>query len=77
MKTILKHNRIIRLCLAAVIFISVLTASVLVTKAWKDFYGFTFGGRYWLSPVVAAALYALGYFAAALIKKVHEACSRR
>lgn len=76
-----EHRYTRKECLIAVIptvlYSFVYAYNVLVTGAWKDFYGFTFGGRYWLSPLVVAALYALGYFAAALIKKVHEktACS--
>ncbi len=39
---------------------------VLVSKAWKDFYGFTFGGQYAIVPVVIAMIiiitYGIAYF---------------
>lgn len=55
-----------------VLYSAVYAYNVIISKTWNDFYGFTFGGRYWLSPIVVAALYALGYFAAKAAKKAHD-----
>ena len=64
-------------CLIAVIptviYSLVYGYSVVIAKTWPDFYGFTFGGNYLLAPVAMLAMYALCYFAAALVKRVHKA----
>ncbi len=44
---------------------------VVFTKVWDDFYGFTFGGRYGLVPVVLAVMYGVSCligFGAIIIK---------
>ena len=33
----------------------------ILTKVWEDFYGFTFGGNYFLVPIVLIIMYAVSY----------------
>ena len=43
---------------------------VVITKQWSDFYNFTFGGKVWLTPIVATVLYAATYGIAALLARL-------
>lgn len=42
-----------------IIYSLVYLLMVVIVEAWPDFYGFTFGGHYWLSPIVMIVMYAL------------------
>ena len=46
--------------------------NVVILKAWPDFYGFTFGGKYYLAPVMMAAMYVLAFTISLVIRKVHK-----
>ena len=40
---------------------------VIIIKCWSDFYGFTFGGRYYYVPLVMLIMYAGGFLFASLL----------
>ena len=46
--------------------------AVLVLKCWTDFYGFTFGGKNYLSPISMVAMYAATYGIATVIRLIHN-----
>lgn len=46
--------------------------NVIISKKWFDFYGFTFGGKYYLMPFVIIIMYGLAFSMAVLIKKIHN-----
>ena len=47
-------------------------AMVIVVKKWSDFYGFTFGGRYYMVPVSFIAMYGFTWVISLLYKKWHN-----
>ncbi len=47
-------------------------APMVLSGTWKDFYGFTFGGKYYLVPLVLVVVYGLGYLFAFIVGIVHN-----
>jgi len=45
---------------------------VAVLKWWDDFYNFTFGGRYYLIPVVAVVIYGIAYLISYMLIRQHN-----
>jgi len=45
---------------------------VVVLKRWNDFYHFTFGGRYYLIPMVVAVLYGVAYLISYMLTQQHN-----
>ena len=43
---------------------------VLFLKIWKDFYGFTFGGKYFLIPLDFIVMYGLSYSISLILNKI-------
>lgn len=46
--------------------------NVIISKTWYDFYGFTFGGKYYLIPFVIIIMYCAAFAVSVLIKKIHN-----
>ena len=71
-----KHRYGMRDCLPAivptVIYSVVYLIMVVFLKKWNDFYGFTFGGRYYLVPLVIIVVYCLVSGFAALLSRLHN-----
>ena len=63
-------------CLMAIIptvvYSLVYLVMVVLLKKWQDFYGFTFGGRYYLVPLVLIGIYALVWGLANLLCHLHN-----
>ncbi|MCQ2429934.1 MAG: hypothetical protein MJ192_06365 [Clostridia bacterium] len=55
--------------LPTVVYSVVYAVLVVFVKVWYDWYGFTFGGKYYLAPVSMIAMYALTYGIAAVLRK--------
>lgn len=55
-----------------VIYSLVYVVNVVILKIWKDWYGFTFGGRYYLSPIVMVVMYLFTAAVALILHKVKE-----
>ena len=45
---------------------------VVILKRWNDFYGFTFGGKYYLSPVVIISMFGLSFLVSNVILKLNR-----
>ena len=50
---------------------------VVFAKVWPDFYGFTFDGRYYLSPIAAILVFGVSYGAAELMYFLQKLCKLR
>ena len=50
---------------------------VVVAKNWSDFYGFTFGGRYYMIPVSFIAMYGFTWIISLLYRNRHNALLER
>ena len=50
----------------------VYVVNVIILKNWEDFYGFTFGGRNYLVPIVLIIMYLLSYFISYILIKIRE-----
>ena len=65
----LKENLLSLLPLTAY---SIIYFSMVVTSHWPDFYGFTLGGNYLLSPISIIAMHSLGFLIGFIIRKMHN-----
>lgn len=45
---------------------------VVVLKRWEDFYHFTFGGKYYLIPLVVAVIYGAAYLISYMLTRLHN-----
>jgi len=45
---------------------------VVVLKLWNDFYHFTFGGKYYLIPIVVVVIYGTTYTISSLLIRIHN-----
>lgn len=45
---------------------------VVIAQRWTDFYNFTFGGHYELTPVVMIAMYGISFLIALIQRKLHN-----
>ncbi len=50
---------------------------VVIAKVWPDFYGFTFDGRYYLSPIAAILVLGVSYGAAELMYFLQKLCVKK
>lgn len=66
------HFLEILLTLIPVVIYGLVYAVMIVSNTWPDFYGFTFGGRYWLSPIVLIVMWGATYGLGALLRLVHN-----
>ena len=55
-----------------IIYAIVYTTMVVILKRWIDFYYFTFGGRYYLLPIVYISVLSIVYFTTKLFIKKHN-----
>lgn len=46
---------------------------VVILKRWPDFYGFTFGGKYYLSPLVIIVMFGFSYLLSMVVRSLHTA----
>ena len=46
---------------------------VVILRQWSDFYNFTFGGRYWVSPLTMLAIYLISFGIAFVQRRLHNA----
>ncbi len=66
-----KKDHIIAL-IPTIIYAIVYTTMVVILKRWVDFYYFTFGGRYYLIPIVYIFILSIIYFTTKLFIKKHN-----
>lgn len=59
--------------LPAVLYSLLYLTMVVILKVWTDWYGFTFGGKLRLVPVVMLAMYAAAYAIAAVLERGRRA----
>lgn len=50
-----------------IIYAAIYVVCVVVTQVWPDFYGLTFGGRYYLAPLVVLVFWLLAFASASLL----------
>jgi hypothetical protein len=55
-----------------IIYAAVYAVCVIVLKVWPDFYGLTFGGKYYLVPIVFLIFLALSYGITSLLIKLRD-----
>lgn len=55
---------LIPLTLYAIVYVT----NAVILKTWSDFYGFTFGGRNWVVPIVLTIIFIVTYLIGLLIK---------
>ena len=55
-----------------VLYSAVYIVMVVITGKWNDFYGFTFGGRYYLVPFVLCCLYGIVFGLSVLLRRLHN-----
>lgn len=69
-----KYSFTDRICgiLPTVIYSIVYFAMVVVLGWWDDFYHFTFGGKYYLIPIVILIIYGAAYLCSFLITSIHN-----
>ena len=56
---------------------SIYLICVVIAKVWPDFYGFTFDGRYYLSPIAAILVFGVSYGAAELMYFLQKLCIKK
>lgn len=59
-----------------IIYSIVYFVMVVVLKQWEDFYHFTFGGKYYLAPVVLVAVYGVAFLTSFVLTQVHNQVAR-
>ena len=63
--------------LPVVVYGTVYFYCVVVAKVWPDFYQFTFGGKYYLSPIAAILVLGVSYGAAELLYFLRKLCVKK
>lgn len=56
---------------------SFLYIPMVLTKTWPDFYGFTFGGKYWVIPLVLIAMYGMTFGIAVALRAIQKAIVKK
>jgi len=55
-----------------ILYATIYFIMVVIVKCWEDFYNFTFGGRYYVIPLVAAVVYGVVYGISRLLILLHN-----
>ena len=65
----IKH---VLLSISTVVVYSCVYVPMVLSKAWEDFYGFTFGGKNWVTPLSLIVMYSVTFGLAFLLAFLHN-----